>query len=736
MSPTLAGTTRVRFGLFEADFKTGELWKAGHHVKLQSQPFKVLATLVERPGEIVTREELQARLWGQDTVVEFEHSLGTAINRIREALGDSAANPRFIETLTRRGYRFIAPVTQVARVASVSALSFELPREIKAKDEQKGTSAAALPPATSVAPSRPAHKMRHLYIASAFAICVVIGILLGRFWGSWMVESSAALRISPVTETGNLSPGTLSMEDLPAAATDGVDIFASVIENGQAVLSRIAIGGDDVQPLQLPSDIASPSLADISPDGTELLVRSHLPSESARHLWIVPIHGGSAFRVSNVLADDATWMPDGKGILYSLGNQLTTLRLYDGASTHFASLPFGRAYWLRWSPDHRLLRFTVIDPVSHSSSLWEISAGSTTPRRVVKDWNALANECCGTWTSDGQFFIFQATRDGSTDIWRTGGLSTSNLEKITNGPLSYRAPVADRSGHRVFFLGVDSRSELYSYDAGHQEFLVKSDFLSGATRLNFSRDRQWVAWIDYRQRLWRARVDGGERIQLTPDFLQVFLATWSPDGHRLAVMAREPGKPWQIYLIGFNGGNAEPLLQEHRNAADPSWSADGRYLVFGRVDDVMGKENGPRMLEVIDLSTGHIVPLPHSEGLFSPRWSPNGLYISAITLDQQNLMLYDVAAHTWTTLANTSVADPVWSADSRSIYFQALMAEFQPLYRVNVPDGNLEQITNLKAFRSGNPGNYFFCGITPDNVPLVRVHIHSGDLYTTDLDGK
>src|ERR1700731_81575 len=110
MSPLVESQSKVTFGLFEAHLQSGELWKAGKRIKIQSQPFKVLSALLERPGEIVSKEELQLRLWGKDTTVDFDHSLGTAINKIREALGDSADNPRFIETLARRGYRFIAPV--------------------------------------------------------------------------------------------------------------------------------------------------------------------------------------------------------------------------------------------------------------------------------------------------------------------------------------------------------------------------------------------------------------------------------------------------------------------------------------------------------------------------------------------------------------------------------------------------------------------------------------------------
>src|SRR5271165_4373372 len=101
---------RVQFGVFEADLKSGELRRSGIQIRLQSQPFKLLAALLEKPGEVVSRESLQQQLWGADTIVDFDHSLGIAVNKLREALGDHAENPRFVETLAKRGYRFIAPV--------------------------------------------------------------------------------------------------------------------------------------------------------------------------------------------------------------------------------------------------------------------------------------------------------------------------------------------------------------------------------------------------------------------------------------------------------------------------------------------------------------------------------------------------------------------------------------------------------------------------------------------------
>src|SRR6202795_2021250 len=120
---------RVHFGIFEVDLRTGEIWKSGRKLKLTGQPFSVLTILLERPGDVIPREELQRRLW-PDTFVDVDHNLNTAINKIRETLADSAENPRFVETLPRRGYRFIAPVdpSQLASAPVISAEEVATPK--------------------------------------------------------------------------------------------------------------------------------------------------------------------------------------------------------------------------------------------------------------------------------------------------------------------------------------------------------------------------------------------------------------------------------------------------------------------------------------------------------------------------------------------------------------------------------------------------------------------------------
>jgi cholera toxin transcriptional activator len=127
----------VRFGVYELDLAAGELRKSGAKLRLQEQPFQVLALLLERAGDVVTREELRQKLWPADTFVDFDHSLNTAVNKLRETLGDSASNPRYIETLARRGYRFIAPVQDSLETGRVGTGAF-------ARSAERSEASAAL----------------------------------------------------------------------------------------------------------------------------------------------------------------------------------------------------------------------------------------------------------------------------------------------------------------------------------------------------------------------------------------------------------------------------------------------------------------------------------------------------------------------------------------------------------------------------------------------------------------
>ena len=236
------------------------------------------------------------------------------------------------------------------------------------------------------------------------------------------------------------------------------------------------------------------------------------------------------------------------------------------------------------------------------------------------------------------------------------------------------------------------------------------NFLSRAYRVEFSRDGRWVVWTDSGH-LWRAAANGTQRSQLTPDHLDVFLARWSPDGSRLALMARVPGEAWKIYLMSSAGGPIHPLDAGAENTADPSWSPDGVSLAFGRANDEMGNESVVRDLQIVNLETHQSTQIPGSIGLFSPRWSPDGRYIAALTLDQREVRLYDRARQTWSTLPVHSGADPIWSADSQSLLIHASLDTGQPLLRISVPSGKVTQLISLST--ASNAVSFTFMMISP-----------------------
>ena len=734
---------RLSFGLYEIDVRTGELWKAGFRIKLQGQPFKVLTILLEKPGQVVTREELQTRLWGKDTVVDFDHSLGTAINKIREALGDSAENPRFIETLARRGYRFIAPVgviepagpvdpaTDAPTGRSSTRLSVAPPLHPTANGEAVAEPIFASSPTTvNIAPAAHPRRLSRLFLWLLIAFILLAAGAVGYYLASFHTVTNPP-HIAQITHNGHLAPSVDTIENLAPAATDGVRLYASTIDGGHSILSAISISGGLVEPLNIPSEVASPALGDISPDGSRLLLRDHLSPESEQPLWVVPTTGGSALRVGDVLAHDATWMPNNGGILYANGNSLFLSSITSSTPQLYASLP-GRAFWLRWEPNGKLLRFTILDPISHTLSIWQITPSDRTPNRILADFNQPAGECCGVWTANGRAYVFQSSKGGNNDLWELSGLSTSNPTRLTDGPLEFESPVAARTGSRIFFMGADSRYELESVSPTGQLVPVKG-FLSNAARVEYTRDGKWVVWTDTGGQLWRARSDGTEKLQVTPDTLTAFLARWSPDGTRIAVMAREAGKAWQIYITSANGGDFTPLLHQTRNAADPSWSPDGKSIAFGGTNDAMGKDNATRTLDTVDVATGTLQEIPGSNGLFSPRWSPDGRYIAALTLDQRQVHLYTVATHIWTTLAVPSGADPVWSPDSHYLFLHASLDPAQPIDRVSIPDGHVDEVVRLADSREHDAVDYVFGGLTQDNRPLIRARIFTGNFYSLDL---
>jgi len=704
---------RVQFGVFEADLAAGELRRSGVRVRIQSQPFKLLAALLEHPGEVVSREALQVELWGAGAIGDFDHGLGIAVNKLREALRDSAENPRFVETLSKRGYRFIAP----ARFVDAEALPVAAPVVIPASAARRRLSLA------------------WPLVAVLAALCLVLAA-----WLALRPAPRKPYRIVQVTYSGRVLWSDLDTESFSSSASDGTRIYFSHMDNGNPVLAVALAANGEIGTIHLPSEVGAPLIGSLSPDGSRLVVRSHLQAEPEQPLWIVPTLGGDAQPVPNVLAHDATWMPDGRRLLVASGNNLIVVGA-DGSDAHRFLATRGLAFWLRWSPDGRRLRFTLRDPNRQTSELWEVNADGSNPHPLLPGWSQPASECCGSWTSDGKFYVFQSSHSGNSEIWalreRPWWRASSTPRQITDGPLDFAAPTTLPGGHRIFFIGGTDQWELLHAMPHSAAFTPLAQNLSTAALAEFSRDGRWVAWLNASDSsLWRSRTDGSERIELTTPPLRIFNMKWSPDDRRLALMAKEPGRPWTIYLIDSEGGKLSPLLDEDRNEADPSWSPDGHSIVFGRPADRMDTSGQPKAIYSVDLATRRVTEIPGSRGLFSPRLSPDGRYIAAMPMDQHAVMLYDFRAGRWSTLTTHGAGDPTWSQDGRYVYFQDFLETGKPIYRVEVPSGQIEQAATIDSLRPIAATDYRLIGLAPGDLPVVSVRTSTVNLYQVNLDGQ
>jgi Tol biopolymer transport system component/DNA-binding winged helix-turn-helix (wHTH) protein len=713
---------RIRFGVFETDLRAGELRKCGIRIKLQSQPFKLLAILLSHAGEIVTREELQQQIWGSETVVNFDHSLGTAVNKVREALGDSAEHPHYIETLAKRGYRFIAPI---------EPLDFPEPHAIS-RTVLVASAVQVEAPAAKRVPSR-LETVRWQIVAAAAGVIVVI--LLGlRLWESAEVATPRLLPFTQITSSDSIFPGDVGIERFPALLTDGSRLYFSKIESGRIALAYSAISGGDAHPLVTPPEIGEPRLADISPDGSKLLVFGEVLTELERTMWIVPSAGGAARKIMSGLGHDGTWMPDGSTVLYASGRNILITR-NDGQEARVLTSVPGRAFWLRCAPDGSRVRFTVVDSATRATSLWEFTFADKKLRPLLPGWSNPTSECCGNWTPDGKYFVFQSNRVEGSNIWILPekswiGGPTPSPSQLTAGPLNFIGPVPARHGDQVFFTGAHKRSQLRRYDAATRQFIPYLREIGMAGRTEFSRDGTRVAWVSTSDGgLWQSRLDGSQRLQLTSGPMRVFMMRWSPDARSIAFMGKEPGKTWKIYSIATEGGKPQIVSEDARNQADPDWSPDGKTIVYGRSSEYMAEDSTPKSIQMVDLTTRLVSTVPGSEGLFSPRWSPDGRYLIAMPLDQRKLMLFDIASKKWTEMANGTFNNPVWSKDGKYIYYQSY-DEGSPIRRMPVGGGRVEEIADFRDLQPGATVGYW--GIASEDAPIASFHFLTADIYSVE----
>jgi Tol biopolymer transport system component len=661
--------------------------KAGIRIRMQDQPFKILAALLEKPGALVTREELRQRVWGDDDFGDFDHAIDLAIAKLRSTLGDSASSPRFIETLPKRGYRFIAPATSDPAPGSVNA------------------------------PVRPWLLRR---ARGPVLLLVSVG-LLAWAW-SWLLSRKSppvlvdATLLTHVRGTINSTEG----DSDTALVTDGSRLYFSLMIDSRLVLEQLPVNGGD--PITIPTPFENTALFDISPDGSELLVGAADEAGVAlKDLWTVPSTGGAPRRVGNLRANAAAWSPHEDLIAYAQVNAISVCDLAGGNTRKLATLPASSLiYRPRWSPDGKMLRFSADDYRTQAMSLWEVQSDGTGLHRVLPHWGMRPHRF-GSWTADGSYFVF----DDDQNLWalREGGWlgrKPGEEMKLTNGPIRFFSAVPNRSGPWLYALGERELGELVRVAPNRTQ-----PFLEGlsAQDLDFSRDGAWLIYVSYPDgALWRCRPDGTDRRRLTAPPLRASLPRWSPDGKWIAFSGQEYGNPVSIYLISSDGSSREtiPSSDPDKWQIAPSWSPDASSILF-----VSGAES--RKLEIFHRSTGKTSTLSETK-TFQPLWSPDGRHIVA-TREGHGIQLYDFKADAWTDLPVKGANSWQWARDGSYLYFDFRGHKDPTIKRMRLADRRLEDVVHLGGIARA-PGIFdIWFGLDQSDTPLVLRDLSSQQIY-------
>jgi DNA-binding winged helix-turn-helix (wHTH) protein len=477
-----------RFGDMEVREREFTLIKAGEVVPVEPKAFRVLLLLLRNPQKLIAKEELLNAVWGDAAVTE--NSLTRSIALLRKLLGDDTRSPRYIETVATVGYRFVCKVDvseeasgildptdqRSANGSSVGAsAAAEMETDLKRlrRDLDPGLASVS---STSVARAGATEEVRRgrrrvamLAGAAGLVLLLALAYVLRP-----AVPPPRMIAIKQITHDGLTKVLAGDLAGIPLF-TDGSRVYFSPVYPAQPRILQVSTGGGESMPVPIP--FALTVIFGTSPSKSELLLGGppfgSVASTAA--LWGMPVLGGQARQIGDLQATDATWSPDGASIYYAQGSDIWVARS-DGSQARKILTANGTPSWIRFSPDGRLIRFSVQDLRLNTSALWEAQIDGSQGKRLLSG-DAWSNECCGVWTPDGKYFVFQSTRGISSTLWaireKREWWRKTNTEpvQLTTGEMISASPLASEDGKNLFFVGATRRGELVRFDIQKRSFV-------------------------------------------------------------------------------------------------------------------------------------------------------------------------------------------------------------------------------------------------------------------------
>jgi Tol biopolymer transport system component/DNA-binding winged helix-turn-helix (wHTH) protein len=566
MSSNVTPPRVISFGPFEVDLRTQELKKHGTGLRLVGQPFQILGMLLRRPGELVTREELRRELWSEDTHVDFERGVNMAVNRLRETLGDSAERPCLIETLPRRGYRFIGQIT------SPLLLPETVPTTVPFVDK-----------------STP-------YVLTRSHVPIMLD------WvkvGSWCLLGLACVALVIFFYRKDSSPTDVSevpipftdypgFEFCPAFSPDGTRIafaWTGGLESIAADLYVRTIKSENL--LRLTQHASNGICPTWSPDGAEIAFSRFDGTNSG--IYLVPALGGAEKRLisaPNLDGAGISWSPDGKWIAYATDGKLEVLSmatLETRQIPHLKNCP--EAGQPAFSHSGRWLAYVCLLKANDNvMGLYALPLSGGDPKlisTVGTGWNFIRGIA---WTSDDKRLVLSRPHIGDDFELDEVTFADGSIRKLPfgqNGGWPAVSPKGDRLAYSVYSQYVDLwRKDLLNPSTPGAKLIGSTYEQEGP---QYSPDGKYIAFASNRGgtwEIWMSDVNGTQLVKLSDSkSARSGSARWSPDSQKVAFDSRQSGYP-EIYITDITERFPRKLVSNLVEVMTPSWSHDGKFLYF------------------------------------------------------------------------------------------------------------------------------------------------------------